>query len=280
MGEEDILTATWWVGTGSHVLPGFPSSQQNAEALNSKAKRDIQGLSQSTHTDVAKSLMQMVDVWSSPLKSGEETLDGSKYSLSAPLANLTTHRPVLPDMWMLTEKSGQWVHPGFKNTRLPGLPLLVPLLRQRSSRYLYRHEAASGRFFFVMAIQRPQIITPELGRRMVRYLQLRDCRTLTSMFVEDGVLERVENAQAPLRFRLKPYSELWGKYCVVIRQPNEAVVECTCGCYRWRGFCPHHLAIEEVEGLATRMPAPIPEAAAVEGSDSEAPPLSQKRRRR
>ena len=50
-------------------------SQQNAEALNAKLKRDMSEQAKSTHRELFESPEKVLSCWSEPLVAGEELMD-------------------------------------------------------------------------------------------------------------------------------------------------------------------------------------------------------------
>ena len=108
----ESIKAVWWCGFASTFRPGCPPSQQLPEQFNKKVKRDIASLSLRTYQEVHTALEKLVDVWSAPMKPGEETLSGPKFVLSAPVSCASIERPVAPDAWMQQPGSAVLKQPG------------------------------------------------------------------------------------------------------------------------------------------------------------------------
>ena len=56
---------------GSNMKPGMGPSQQNAEALNAKLKRDMSEQAKSTHRQFFESLERVLSCWSEPSGEGK-----------------------------------------------------------------------------------------------------------------------------------------------------------------------------------------------------------------
>ena len=63
-GPGGMLSAVWWAGVLSKIQPGYPPSQQCAEQLNTKVKRDMETLPRETHAQVCQSLEKVIGTWS------------------------------------------------------------------------------------------------------------------------------------------------------------------------------------------------------------------------
>lgn len=132
-GPGGMLSAVWWAGVLSKIQPGYPPSQQCAEQLNTKVKRDMETLPRETHAQVCQSLEKVIGTWSATLKQGEEMLDTPKLALTAPSRQIGMDRPPEPDDWMIHGKSHVLLKPGAIQKRFPSIPVILQQMRTLNS---------------------------------------------------------------------------------------------------------------------------------------------------
>ena len=95
---------------------------------------------------------------------------------------LSTSRPTCPDLWMITGKSTKMKRLGGAEVSVPSMSLLLPLMRQRNSKYFHRHTDQDGRIYFVMATYRPKPVPPGLLQRFVPHSEHQECREAVRRF--------------------------------------------------------------------------------------------------
>ena len=280
----ESIKAVWWCGFASTFRPGCPPSQQLPEQFNKKVKRDIASLSLRTHQEVHTALEKLVDVWSAPMKPGEETLSGPKFVLSAPVSCASTERPVAPDAWMLQPGSAVLKQPGGYQHRMPSIVTLMKYMQKTDCRgicpYYQKIEDRDGRVFFFMAQKKPKVLPANFGTKFRSYLQATEEQEVIRLLAADGVLERTEDPNAEWRFKLKKYAELFSEHCVVLVQPGHVHARCSCWCFCWRGSCSHQYCVEEFLQLQRHVPCILPRHAeeVEEPSDSEPVPKAKAKR--
>ena len=220
-GPGGMLSAVWWAGVLSKIQPGYPPSQQCAEQLNTKVKRDMETLPRETHAQVCQSLEKVIGTWSATLKKGEEMLDTPKLALTAPSRQIGMDRPPEPDDWMIHGKSHVVLKPGAIQKRFPSIPVILQQMRTLNSAgtspFFESVQLADGRSIICMAQNRPEHLALGRLRHLRKYLNTTDSQTLCDMFVEDGILERTDVEAAPYRFKLKAYCDIFDKYCLCFR---------------------------------------------------------------
>ena len=142
-GEGKILTADWWSGVGSshEYQPLPPASQQPAEQMNSKFKRDIRRLGPlRTHQDVVDMLVQCLKMWTAPLSPSDAQTDCPLTLMGAGGDDgLRFAYPLSPDGWMQTAE-GCVMRPPFteKTVKFPGIATV--LHKMKNNRKHFPHQ--------------------------------------------------------------------------------------------------------------------------------------------
>ena len=152
---------------------------------------------------------------------------------------LSTSRPTCPDLWMITGKSTKMKRLGGAEVSVPSISLLLPLMRQRNSKYFHRHTDQDGRIYFVMATYRPKPVPPGLLQRFVRTVNTKNVGRLCAVLVDAGVVTTVDNVQAPHHFHVDQYRAIFEDWCLQWVQPGEQRASCSCWIHAWKGHCSH-----------------------------------------
>ena len=94
---EWVWSARWWAGISSRAAMGQPPTQQPAESMNSKLKRDLRSLKPATtHSGIIENFARCVSQWSSP-----RTSDRSKKPMSLLGRECCSGVARNPSNWML-----------------------------------------------------------------------------------------------------------------------------------------------------------------------------------
>ena len=101
---SNLLTATWHCGETKMTHPGHLASQQTAEMLHRKVKRDVLrgNKPKKTHMEVVTAFADACQLWCSPLV---DASTDRPLTLSAPSNCLALCFPPTPDAWMLQDSS-------------------------------------------------------------------------------------------------------------------------------------------------------------------------------
>ena len=141
--DGKILTADWWSGVGSthEFQPLPPASQQPAEQMNAKFKRDIRRFGPlRTHQDFVDMLIKCLKMWIAPL-SPSDAEDDSPLTLmgAGGVDGLRFSYPLSPDGWML-DGDGYVMRTPFteKSVKFPGIPKV--LHRMKRNRKHFPHQ--------------------------------------------------------------------------------------------------------------------------------------------
>ena len=143
LAEGQILTAHWWSGAGSshQYQPLPPPSQQPAEQMNAKFKRDIRRLGPlRTHQDVVDMLVQCLKMWTAPLSPSDAQTDCPLTLMGAGGDDgLRFAYPLSPDGWMQTAE-GCVMRPPFteKTVKFPGIATV--LHKMKNNRKHFPHQ--------------------------------------------------------------------------------------------------------------------------------------------
>ena len=99
-GVAALRLGDWWSGPGSgkDYMPHPPSSQQAAEQLNAKFKRDLKATGKlDSHTQVIHAMTEVLDVWTSPLPE----IDKKGKAPVTLMGEMRAQPPLSPSHWML-----------------------------------------------------------------------------------------------------------------------------------------------------------------------------------
>lgn len=259
-GAAEFWRADWHCGVGRDAswVPVPPSSQQPAESINSKLKRDVRGGRKrlGRHTEVLDALARACKAWTQPVHP-DDVQRGKCVSLMGMEGSVSTDRPLSPCPWMLAE--GKKLRPPLSSRiwNYPSIPRLLHLMEasKGTARCCYEDFSRGDHRYLCLRQAKAGPVPPGTGLKLLRQLKAVNVDSLTEAWLEENIFTREEGMEA-YRFNKETFNSLWMEYCLTWRANppcdgscDTAITRCTCWMFAWRGSCTHAYALEEYLGV-------------------------------